>query len=190
MSYELTFYADSYKKLHDDILRPPDDFRKNLAESWSRVYEPDEGEAAETALEAGMTELAKAVAENKKTRLSTTGELAFVAAIEAHARRLGTLAHSSAGGEEFRREFLDRRAAENFNFPNLGGYLTRRPLYGIVTLEYPSWGCLLAAEIAELENDFRPAPGTKGEFAEWLAELVRFVEQAKKERFDLLTLYR
>ena len=188
MSYGLTFYTISYKGLRDEILKPSDDFLKKLQETWKTVYDPGAGESFETALDEGLAELKKAVAENK-TQLSTKGELAFVAAIETYGQELGTLEHSSSGGEEFREEFLEGVAAKTFNFPHFGKYLTNRPLFGFKTLEYPSWGGFLHGELLKLQ-DYDSASTGNEDFKKWFADLAIFIKQAKDSGKDLLTIYR
>lgn len=191
MSYGLTFYLGSYEQLRDEILNPSEGFLEKLQDKWKNLYAPSAGETFEDALKEGLVELKKAVSANTKTKLSIKGELALVGAIQSEGKELGTLVHSSAGGDQFREDFLNGAAAGIFNLPGFGDYLTKRPVFGISTLEYPSWGYLLHNQILELEgNDNQPTIANKKDFDEWFVDLRRFIKQAKDAGSDLLTIYR
>ena len=189
MSYALEFYTASYKDLHGEILKPSEDFLQKLRENWQKVYAPAAGESFEDALDAGLSELRKGIAE-KTTDLTIKGQLALIAAIEAGGRRLGLLEQPTGSGEEFREEFLNGAAAEKFKLPQFGEYLTNRALFGFKTLEYPSWGGLLRDELMRLEDVSASTSTGKKDFDEWLAELSKIIDQAKKAGQDLLTVYR
>lgn len=189
MSYALAFYTVSYKGLRDEILKPSKDFLEKLRETWKTVYEPETGESFESALDEAFAELKKSLAENKP-ELSTKGELAFVAAIESSGRKLGLLEQPTSGGDEFRDDFLNGVAAKIFNLPVFGDYLTKRPLFGFKTLEFPSWGGLVKDELTKLENVAAPPPTGNRDFDGWLAELARIIGAAKDAGRDMLTTYR
>jgi hypothetical protein len=189
MSYGLTFYTGSYKNLREEIQNPSAGFFKKLQDNWENLYDPDEGESLETTLREGLAELQKAAAANTETKLGVKGESALIAAIQSHGQELGTLEHSGSGGEEFRDEFLDGVAAQILDFPALGKRLTGRPIFGIKTLEYPSWGGLNHDELMKIKDNPPPSTGKK-DFDEWLADLLGFLKKAKDGGGDLLTIYR
>lgn len=190
MSYSLTFYTGSHDGLRAELLNPSEDFQNRLRSAWQQVYEPDEGESPEDALAEGLGEIAKAVSVGGG-RLSAKGEFALAAAIESHGQELGSLVHSSSGGEEFREEFLNGLAAASFDQPRLGTYLTHRPLFGLNANGYPDWGYLLRDELAQLVGYYKkPTVEPEKEMGSWLAELVELLKRAKDADEDLITLYR
>jgi len=189
MSYGLSFYSISYQGLYSDLLEPSKEFREKIAETWKTVYAPDEGETYEAGLDEGLAELKNSIME-RKNKLSTKGQLALVAAIEAGGQKLGTLEQPTGGGEEFRETFLMETAGKAFNMERFGEFVVSRGLFGFKSLEYPGWGGLLAAELAKLADvKLPPATGSE-DFDEWLTELARIVAEAKETGKDLLTTYR
>jgi hypothetical protein len=192
MSYELTFYAGSHDGLRKNLLQPSEDFLKRVGTKWESVYQPTGGESYDETLREGLHEITEAIeAGGDDKRLGVKAELALVAVIETDGKKLGSLAHSSSGGDEFREEFLDALAAKCFHESKLRDYLTHRPIYGITATSYPDWGYLLQTQIVQLVSGYKPPSSEIGsDMGRWLADLFQIFQRSKDEGGDLFTLYR
>lgn len=118
--------------------------------------------------------------------------LAMAAAVRFLGERIGEVPHSSRGGPKFRQLFAPGVLSPVFGVALPLHDLLQRPLLGLVSTEYPSWGGLKKTEVDKLLQDaaLDPVPSMgDADYDAWLYELGEALRQAKDARMDLVTLY-
>lgn len=190
MSYALTFYKGSLDAIAGNFRTPTTQFYESLLPAWKRLYAGLPGEDTEaTLMEALRTIFSSFDKSPEAGPLSV--EAAIASGVMSQATELGSLAHSSAGGDLFRDEFLGVVAAEIVGEPRLTEYLTRRPLFGFRPKDYPGWGYLTTAELEKRAASPRPAPKiTDSDLRAWLKDFEPMLEEVRNSQKDLLTVYR
>jgi hypothetical protein len=132
--------------------------------------------------------------------------LVFAATVRQLGKPLGAIQHAASvrrdqDGElpiDFRAMFLNGVAGSCFGNHQLGENLAARPLFGLVHLDFLSWGGLTQREIDALlanfglpdaerqDDEWRAIAG----FAEgWLNQLLSALRNAQSAKSDLVTLY-
>ncbi|HMF58085.1 MAG TPA: hypothetical protein VK619_17205 [Pyrinomonadaceae bacterium] len=118
--------------------------------------------------------------------------LAIVAILRAHFNQTGEIIHTTRGGPKFRHMFNASFKPAIFNSMNLLELLLERPLFGLLSHGYPSWGGLKREEIAKLLGlrtlDNLP-PIRDTDYEVWLYELCQVLLDVQSYQTDLITLY-
>lgn len=107
-------------------------------------------------------------------------------------RRIGEVQHSTRGGRAFRN--LLERGALTTVLPQLPWtrHILRRPLCGLVSDDYPTWGGLTRRELAQLQQTGKLSPPlalSDPDEASWACDLLLALDDAAQAGQDLVTLY-
>jgi hypothetical protein len=116
---------------------------------------------------------------------------AMVALIRARGHRAGEVVRTSRGGDRFRALFSTALKPAPFAQMALAPYLLRRPLFGLDRDDFPSWGGLTKAELAQFIGEDAP-PLLKGfdeDQESWLYDLRQALMDVRERGTDLVTLY-
>src|SRR5262245_10780035 len=190
MGYSLEFYSLAWDSLRIELSQP----RRGILDDARRVkgIGPFHSRSAESALQwrAAIAGVSRALNSGGLDEFELVGDkaLAFAVMVRYLGSSLGTLDHASASGKEFRYEFLDRIAGQCFQDPMLGTRLTERAFYGLISLEYPSWGGLTREEVRRIVESFRPT-AIEARYQVWLDELRDILDAASERDSDVMTLY-
>ena len=188
MSYALTFYQGSLDAIAANFRAPNTRFYESLLPPFRQMYAGVHGEDIGATLTEAMRTIFTSM-QNPPRPGPLSVEAAIAAGIISQGTELGSLPHSSSGGEAFREDFLGGVAAEIVGESRLEEYLTRRPLFGFRPKDYPGWGYLLKAELAK--GGVQQAGNIDdADMRAWLKDFLPIFNQARESGQDLLTVYR
>ena len=188
MSHALTFYQGSLDAIAANFRAPNARFYDSLLRPFKQMYAGVRGEDIEATLREAMRTIFTSM-QNPPRPGPLSVEAAIAAGIVSQGTEVGSLAHSNSGGEPFRDDFLGGVAAEMVGESRLEEYLTRRPLFGFRPKDYPRWGFLLKAELANSGTE-TPEHIDNPDMRSWLKEFLPILKQARESGQDLLTVYR
>jgi hypothetical protein len=193
MGYSLEFYSLSWDALRHELAQPQSSV---VEQAWrSKGIGPFQSQSAEASRRwtAAVGAISKAInshLDGARRELEVTRDqaIAFVVMVRYLGSALGALDHASASGKEFRDDFLGNIASRCFQEPLLGTQLTERAFFGLISLEYPSWGGLTYDETRRLVQGYSPA-AIDPAYSVWLDELRDILDGASKRENDVMTLY-
>jgi hypothetical protein len=182
VGYTLELWAGSVDEIVGELRSPTNDgdalARAGVPDEVRRRWEQDAAVVA-AALAAGGAVLDE----------EQSVHVGFVVRLAGH--HYGALAHSSSGGDEFRRRFLPGPAARRFGFDAMA-HLVNRPLAGLSWSAFPVIGWLDRAELREAAAASRSEPWVDpddDEDAEPLSTLDRAIGRASDLGLDLFGVY-
>lgn len=196
MGYSLEFYSLSWHTLRAKVAaRRPEVLAGAWAQAEAGTFYEGRAERPRAVWARALDELSGALARAgpdaaEPVVLSDDAGLALVAVVRHLGRYHGAVVHASASGEAFLDGFLGGVAARLLAEPNLTELLTARPLLGLASDVFPSWGGLSASELHRMLQPDLPSPdGLEDSFRSWLEDLAALLRDAADDRSDLVTLY-
>lgn len=228
MSFALEFYSLSWETLRSALGRRQPALVAALRDrQWTRLLDDcDLGQetpvrllrsASEQRLLAnvdaviagGLDEIAEAMSREAGARepveVSEGAALVVAAMIRQLGKPLGAISHDGSVVRDhglafnFRTSFLDGVAGSCFGDHRFGENLAARPLFGLMHLDFLSWGGLARDEIEALLRRYSLGDEQRqdedwqavADHAEaWAAELVKAMRAAATAKSDLVTLHR
>jgi hypothetical protein len=156
----------------------------------------------------GLDEIAEAMSRGTTGRelveVSEGAALVVAAMVRQLGKRLGAIRHDGTARRDrglpvdFRTMFLDGIAGSCFDDHRLGENLAARPLFGLMHLDFLSWGSLSRGEIDTLLRKYSLGQehwqdeewqAIAPDAETWLEELVTSLRDAAAAKSDLVTLY-
>jgi hypothetical protein len=227
VSFALEFYSLSWSTLRSALgQRKPELAAALRNRQWTRLLEdcdlrqnavpgllhvarqPRPWENAAEVIAGGLEEIAEAMARDVRghepAEVSEGAALVVAAAIRELGKPLGAIAHDGSVLRDrglafnFRTAFLDGVAGSCLGDHRVGENLAARPLFGLMHLDFLSWGGLAREEIERLLRNHAPGDERRqdeewqaiADHAEtWLAQLSRCLGAAASAKGDLVTLY-
>ena len=228
MSFALEFYSLSWATLKSALgQRKPELVAALREREWTRLLDDcDLGQEAAPGLfhaaprqrrfedvgeviMGGLDEIAEAMSREvggrEPVEVSEGGALVVAAIIRQLGKPLGAIVHEGSVVRDqglaftFRTSFLDGVAGSCFGDHRFGEKLAGRPLFGLMHLDFLSWGGLPREEIEALlrryslgdeQRQDEDWQAVAGHVETWLGELVKAMRAAASARSDLVTLYR
>jgi hypothetical protein len=179
-----------------------------LALFHQRGGEQGPWENVDALIAGGLDEIAEAMSRDipghEPMELSEGAALVIAALIRQLGKPVGAIRHDGSIARDrglfmdFRTMFLDGVAGSCFGDHRLGENLAARPLFGLMHLDFLSWGGVARQEIDDLLRKFSLGDEQRQEeewqaiaaHAEtWLAQLLTSLRAAAAAKSDLVTLY-